>query len=755
MTDSEDSQELNKKNKPKPLRLLTDQALGEGDLAADLENHDGLDFNIYAEILGDAALDSSPLTIGVFGEWGSGKTSLMRMIENHLKKKKWQDLVVVWFNAWRYEQERYPIVPLIASIVKELERAKREREKREEQEDKKQGDNFVDKARDQWKDKWNLLMRGLRAAAYGFSARAKIQVPGFAEVEAGFVAKDMIDRERSLTPDPLLDRSLYYEAFERLSEIAGKPGQDDEGPKIVVLVDDLDRCFPNRAIRLLESIKLVLAQPGFVFILGVAHKVIEGYLENRYREEYGIADFKGHSYLDKIIQLPFHVPSRRDHIKKFARKKMENAGLDPEHEPWSLVLPVIAITFGNNPRTVVRFINTLLIKQMVSKADETRTIPLEFLAVTSCLQQRWPDGLEKLWQSPSLCEKVARYCREKKGEDSQDEESKTAMNDAKQFIAGDNSLKILLTSDAGQKWLDESKIRAATIEFFRREQRLEPTGEQDQPLADENTRLQWELADEQMARLFRNLPVWENKLAMKFVEIPAGEFIMGSSNERDDEKPPHLVTISKPFALGVYPVTQKEWKKVMGTNPSYFEGEDNPVENVSREKAQEFIERLNELDDERQYRLPTEAEWEYACRAGSITEYFFGDHASQLWRFAWYSQNSGGMTNPVGQKESNPWGLYDMLGNVWEWVEDDYDFGYYQTCIDSEEYKTKGYVTDPPGPTGVGRPHVARGGGWNSVAKRTRPAYRDVGQPGWRYDYAGFRLACSSKQSGQVEPSQE
>ena len=153
-------------------------------------------------------------------------------------------------------------------------------------------------------------------------------------------------------------------------------------------------------------------------------------------------------------------------------------------------------------------------------------------------------------------------------------------------------------------------------------------------------------------------------LKWEFVRIPAGEFEMGCSSGDSDclslEKPQHHVRISKGFEMGKYLVTQAMWKSVMGTNPSRFKGADRPVERVSWNDVQEFLQRLNTQNDGYHYRLPTEAEWEYAARAGSTSSRY-----GELNAVAWYSGNSGKETHPVGQKQPNAWGLYDMLGNVW------------------------------------------------------------------------------------------
>ena len=231
---------------------------------------------------------------------------------------------------------------------------------------------------------------------------------------------------------------------------------------------------------------------------------------------------------------------------------------------------------------------------------------------------------------------------------------------------------------------------------------------------------------------------------MKLVQIPAGTFTMGSPETEKDRFPDeiqHEVTITKPFYMGKYEVTQAQYQAVMGENPSTFNGDKNPVENVSWEEAVSFCKKLSEKTG-KTVRLPTEAEWEYACRAGSKTRFSFGDADEDLHKYGTYcdSSNTLGLpwqdkahsdgfdkTAPVGSLTANKWGLYDMHGNVWEWVSDWY--GAYE----------KGAATDPTGAvTGNGR--VLRGGSWYYSPSSCRSALRLINSPDHRNLYDGFRV---------------
>jgi len=217
---------------------------------------------------------------------------------------------------------------------------------------------------------------------------------------------------------------------------------------------------------------------------------------------------------------------------------------------------------------------------------------------------------------------------------------------------------------------------------------------------------------------------------MKFKPILGGTFTMGEDGES------HQVTLTKPFELGVYAVTQEQYENVMGKNRSKFKGPRNPVEQVSWDDAVEFCRRLSELPAEKSegyvYQLPTEAEWEYACRAGTKTKYSFGDSESELVDYAWYVENSGMTTHPVGGKKPNPWGLYDMHGNVFEW------------CQDWHGDYRRGSVTDPSGAS-LGSVRVYRGGSWKVrlLSGLCHSANRR-GTPGRRRHDLGFRVLRSS-----------
>ncbi|HNQ22080.1 MAG TPA: formylglycine-generating enzyme family protein [Phycisphaerae bacterium] len=231
-----------------------------------------------------------------------------------------------------------------------------------------------------------------------------------------------------------------------------------------------------------------------------------------------------------------------------------------------------------------------------------------------------------------------------------------------------------------------------------------------------------------------------DQVGLDLVLIPAGSFMMGSEGFDSDEKPVHKVNISQPFYMGKYEVTQEQWTALNLTNPTKFVGPRRPVEDVKWEDCQKFLDALSAKYRGSHFGLPTEAQWEYACRAGSTTAFCFGDDEGDMGRYAWYAKNSDKTTHPVGEKRANAWGLCDMYGNAYEW------------CQDWDGPYPAGDQTDPTGaPTGVKR--ALRGGSFNSSAKACRSANRAWTQPPYPPEIGGFRVVAPVEIAAQVDAS--
>ena len=244
---------------------------------------------------------------------------------------------------------------------------------------------------------------------------------------------------------------------------------------------------------------------------------------------------------------------------------------------------------------------------------------------------------------------------------------------------------------------------------------------------------------------------WQNSCNIRFVRIPKGRFMMGSKKD-ESSQPIHEVKITKAFYVSIYPITQKQWSTVMGSNPSKFIGEKNPVECISWDDCQNFVKELNKRENVELYRLPTEAEWEYACRGGSVSDFFFGNRNNLLKKFAWYSDISEichdvmvqkgifkkrmilkeiteKMTHPVGELEPNAFGLYDIYGNVWEWCQDKWHGNYMGAPVDGGAWMDGKILYN-----------IIRGGGWNTLGKYCTSSHRGNWNPDGTMSDIGFRL---------------
>lgn len=662
--------------------LLKDVPVGEAGRV------DKLEFSSTAEVLARAAIGTqNPFTIGIYGNWGAGKTSLMRIIMKKVEEEK--SVISVWFNAWKYEKEDHLILPLVATINRELSR------KRTKATDK--------------------IRKALRSIAYNFSVKTKVGIPFISEIVFMLSPKNTI-----------FSRSLYFDAFVELS----RQSDGKMVPRIIVFIDDLDRCLPDKAVKLLEQIKLVLGQQGFTFVLGVNEEIIDSMVEKIFIKDLELSPFRSEDYLDKIIQVKVPVPKRKpDEMDSYIGSLLEEGKVFAENSKKD-VIPLIAEAGRLNPRSIIRLLNRIIVTSRIGTLEQKDYDPLALLLNEATNERRYEDFCKAIDITVildteektriSIGEYLADELKKYKG--THDEfadlsylvktkilSRKNEFMKAVETLQKNEHLFNLLSSDTGRKWLSEKKYRQMLGEASER------------MMGERKSKKETPTEGKDIIR----------ELLDNMVRIPAEEFMMGSE-EDEREKPVHKVTLES-FEISAIPVTQNQYETIMGENLSYFKGPDNPVENVTWDKAIEFCEKLSQRTGER-FTIPTEAQWEYACRAGNQGKWCCGDNESQFGDYAWYYKNSEGKTHPVGLKQPNDWGLYDMHGNVWEWCLDHWHENYRNAPDD-------GSAGESGGDSSL---RVRRGGCWGNDAKHCRSAYRGYAPSVLCSNNLGFRLCLKA-----------
>ncbi len=542
----------------------------------------------------------------------------------------------------------------------------------------------------------------------------------------------------------------------------------------------IDRHYPKCRKHIMTA--YILHQPKFAFVLGIYPEIVEDFIRNKYAADYPMAavqlatggndaDMRDRmkryleyfdEYLDKIVQVRHYVPEREcKQMRGYIRKLLDQADMAraflEEGVSENELFDLIAEVSKRNPRDVVRKLNGLVVRWRIAQAERKsgeKYNPMAGLINEAFVDRRtrYPQEFEQFvnrleWStedegSPTYGKALASALEAAKGEADHEKriaalrtvwptEKSATMSSLIETLRKDSPWCNVLSSGPGRWWLSEAAHRKETQEAYEETEAREEVREPREPKA-KITAEPAAAPEPEMKSKERDSAL--SQILDKMVSIEAGEFLMGSPEGEEggysDERPQHKVVLEG-FEIGATPVTQAQYEAVMGNNPANFKGEKRPVEKVSWEDAMVFCEQLTKLakGSGRRFTLPSEAQWEYACRAGRQTAYYFGDDAGKLGDYAWYAENSGSETHPVCEKELNDWGLYDMHGNVWEWCEDSWQGSYEGAPDDGSAW------VDADGTF-----RVIRGGSWYDGARYCRSAFRRYDTPDNRSLNVGFRV---------------
>ncbi len=742
-------------------------------------DRDALDFTPYVETLADIVqTGDSPLTIGVFGTWGSGKTSLMRMVRKKLPKK----FTTVWFDAWKYDKEESLWRALLLSVLSALQETASKQGQPTEEFEKLQALLYRDLEVDKVGGVTIDLAKLGGSVATGLARLSLSFIPGLStltnlveELQKGAAgdvdnATAAIRRERTkITIEQIQFLEQFQEKFKGLVQEHVHPN------RLVVFVDDLDRCLPEKAIEVLEAIKLFLDAENCIFLLGLDQEVIARGIEMKYKEfgakqeGDGQAKFtiEGVRYLEKIIQLPFQIPPvEQSDMGDF----VQGLSADWPHEDCP---QVFSVGLGDNPRQIKRTVNTFLMLWKLAQRREEKlkgkVKPLR-LAKVVAIQTVYPDLYNLLLkEEPRYLRDLEEYFRVESSQEQKMEKGETGALPSPKVGRGAGGEGKVEPPPALVPFL--SRRGAAAVRRILTIHKPEVPDANFLGLTPEELKLYFTLT--RRAEAPQPAPAPEAARLLfepQMVKIPAGKFLMGTTKEQaqallevvpekdrddgmwqelmDSEQPQHTVELSEYF-IGKYPITNREYQEFVKDTkyepPQEWDGDTfplgrggHPVVNVSWDDATAYCKWLSGKT-KKQYRLPTESEWEKAARGEDGRLYPWGNEFDSR---KLNSKESGIYgTSEVGQfspQGSSPYGCADMAGNVWELC---------NNWLDEKEYKNRvDGVKDPQGPK-QGEICAIRGGAFDAIDWFQRCAIRFGYVPGSDNDFIGFRVVSPSSDS--------
>lgn len=724
-------------------------------------DEDALDFKPYVETLVDVCKTAStPLTIGVFGTWGSGKTSLMRMVQRGLPK----NFTAAWFDAWKYDKEETLWRAFLLSVLFAVRSKIKEGEPVEDLDYletmlyraidiERAGGVTIDLGKLGGKVTQGVVQLGLSFIPGGSVLSEfvkKVQQLGAESLTDDLT--DAIQRERTKIH---IEHVRFLEQFQDKFRSLVEQHVTNNGGRLVIFVDDLDRCLPEKAIEVLEAIKLFVDASGCVFVLGLDQDVIARGIEMKYKElgekkdgeGKGRFTIEGIRYLEKIIQLPFQIPPvEQTDLGEFVD------GLTTDW-PHTECPKVFAAGLGENPRQIKRTVNVfLMLWNLAEKRKEKlegRIKPIR-LAKVVAIQAIYPELYDLLKETPRYLRELEEYYRREPQE-------------MDKRIAGGVPRIDFISDDEDQEAPPKNELPPALASFVSRAAirhilTLHPPEISEanfSSLKPDELRLYFTLTRRAEAPKVETVDTLLQSLEPQMVRIPSGKFLMGSTPEQAEqaikdgadkswvewEQPQHELELAE-YSIGKYPITNREYQafiKDAGHKPpqGWDRGQypadkgDHPIVNVSWDDAMAYSNWLTRRTG-KSYRLPTEAEWEKAARSTDGRIWPWGNKF-ELNRANTKEENIG-TTSPVGQffpQGDSVYGCSDMIGNVWEWCSNKWEFD------SSHEISKSSHVSSKE------NNYIVRGGSYYRPSWDARCATRRANRSSLTGEAKGFRVALS------------
>lgn len=659
-----------------PLKLFNDAPLSKAE-------HDALNFKDYADVIYESILGTdTPCTIGIFGEWGMGKTSMMNMTRDNIKEDS-KNYISVWFNAWQYENEEHTIVPLIATIIKEIKKQIKELEKEPLTDETEEKVKMLEKVEKKvsWLHKVN---NALRSVASGISIEASGNVPLVGEAKLTFNGKDMVSRYEELMKDAFLEKSLYFDAYEKMEELSST--NLDE--KIVIFIDDLDRCLPDKAVKLLENIKLFLSQKGFVFVLGIAREVIESYLKKRYEEKYGNPSGNhGEAYLDKIIQIPIYIPSHHENTKVLTEKMFKQIEDESFDGNLQKILAIIAKKTDGNPRSFVRLINRIkinsrisfkIIKDSVITYNKKRTL---YFAIACAMQEYFKNEYKYLTNSAKFKNACLDLTDKEKSFEKSTYENDFPDKEQKEIIENLNKSESLFTellkNDDVREWLKNEAILKETTNFIKFNDNKSVIDKDSFDLDLIKRHKYWikETKKQDKRNLKEFIKIDDNYDFSKYLvtNFWYNEFIedKGYENEEYWKEQGSVKYLKK----RIKDLKIESYKDLYKEDEEKFLDLSQPVVNISYYEAKAFSSWLTNKSktnsENHTFDLPTKEQFKYvATKNKKDWTYPWGKEEDWNENYCNNANTNINSTSVVGifPDGNSSFGVCDMSGNVWKWT---------------------------------------------------------------------------------------